>query len=116
LAQGVFTQQNPQAIAASLKRSAERSHRRKSGPYRSALSMLTFYINRAGKNLPRQGARRCSAQRSNCENNSAANKAGGLRLFSAKISASYGGGVSLNSAYWLCLVRTRRRPAGLTAY
>ena len=39
-------------VALSLKRSAERSHRRKSAPFRSALSMLTFYINRAGKNLP----------------------------------------------------------------
>ena len=46
----VFTQ-TPAAIAKSLKRSAERSHRRKSSPYRSAMSMLTFYINRAGKNL-----------------------------------------------------------------
>jgi len=46
----VFTQ-TPIAIAKSLKRSAERSHRRKSSPYRSAMSMLTFYINRAGKNL-----------------------------------------------------------------
>ena len=43
---------SPTAIAQSLKRSAERSHRRKSSPYRSAMSMLTFYINRAGKNLP----------------------------------------------------------------
>jgi hypothetical protein len=42
---------SPHAIALSLKRSAEHSHRRKSGPYRSAMSMLTFYINRAGKNL-----------------------------------------------------------------
>jgi hypothetical protein len=41
----------PRAIAASLKRSAERSHRRKSPPYRSAMSMLTFYINRGGRNL-----------------------------------------------------------------
>jgi hypothetical protein len=41
----------PRQIALSLKRSAERSHRRKSAPYRSAMSMLTFYINRAGKNL-----------------------------------------------------------------
>lgn len=49
---GVFTRRDPKAIAASLKRSAERSRRRKSDPYRSALSMLTFYINRAGKNLP----------------------------------------------------------------
>jgi hypothetical protein len=43
--------QEPAAIARSLKRSAEKSHRRKSSPYRSAMSMLTFYINRAGKNL-----------------------------------------------------------------
>jgi len=48
---GVFKLNSPKAIAASLKRSAERSKRRKSNPYRSALSMLTFYINRAGKNL-----------------------------------------------------------------
>jgi uncharacterized protein DUF3175 len=49
---GVFTWKDPKRIAASLKRSAERSRRRKADPYRSALSMLTFYINRAGKNLP----------------------------------------------------------------
>jgi Protein of unknown function (DUF3175) len=49
---GVFTSSNPKRIAASLKRSAERSTRRKATPFRSALSMLTFYINRAGKNLP----------------------------------------------------------------
>jgi uncharacterized protein DUF3175 len=48
----VFTLDDPKRIAASLRRSAERSKRRKSSPYRSALSMLTFYINRAGKNLP----------------------------------------------------------------
>lgn len=47
----VFSQTNPAKIAASLKRSAERSRRRKSSPYRSAMSMLTFYINRAGRNL-----------------------------------------------------------------
>jgi hypothetical protein len=47
----VFTLDDPKRIAASLKRSAERSKRRKSSPYRSALSMLTFYINRAGRNL-----------------------------------------------------------------
>jgi len=52
LKQGVFTWRDPARIAASLKRSAERSRRRKSDPYRSALSMLVFYINRAGKNLP----------------------------------------------------------------
>jgi hypothetical protein len=49
---GVFTFKDPRRIAASLKRSAERSRRRKADPFRSALSMLTFYINRAGKNLP----------------------------------------------------------------
>lgn len=48
---GVFTLRDPKRIAASLKRSAERSTRRKTGAYRSALSMLTFYINRAGKTL-----------------------------------------------------------------
>jgi hypothetical protein len=49
---GVFSLNDPKRIAASLKRSAERSTRRKAEPYRSALSMLVFYINRAGKNLP----------------------------------------------------------------
>ena len=49
---GVFTWKDPKRIARSLKRSAEESHRRKAEPYRSALSMLIFYINRAGKNLP----------------------------------------------------------------
>jgi Protein of unknown function (DUF3175) len=49
---GVFKLSDPNKIAASLKRSAERSKRRKTNPYRSALSMLTFYINRAGRNLP----------------------------------------------------------------
>ena len=52
LRSGVFTLKDPKKIAASLKRSAERSRRRKADPYRSALSMLTFYINRAGRNLP----------------------------------------------------------------
>jgi hypothetical protein len=52
LDRGIFTKRDPKRIAASLKRSAERSRRRKADPYRSALSMLTFYINRAGKNLP----------------------------------------------------------------
>jgi Protein of unknown function (DUF3175) len=47
----VFAKAKPEAIARSLKRSAERSRRRKVAPYRSAMSMLTFYINRAGKNL-----------------------------------------------------------------
>ena len=48
---GVFTLEDPKEIAASLKRSAERSERRKADPYRSAMSMLTFYENRAGKEL-----------------------------------------------------------------
>ncbi|HSB82022.1 MAG TPA: DUF3175 domain-containing protein [Candidatus Methylomirabilis sp.] len=48
---GVFTLGDPKAIARSLKRSAERSRRRKTTPYRSAMSMLTFYINRAGRQL-----------------------------------------------------------------
>jgi cob(I)alamin adenosyltransferase len=51
LEEGVFTKGSPKAIARSIKRSAERSHRRKSEPYRSAMSMLTFYVNRAGKGL-----------------------------------------------------------------
>jgi len=48
----VFEKANASEIAKSLKRSAESSDRRKSGPFRSAMSMLTFYINRAGRNLP----------------------------------------------------------------
>jgi Protein of unknown function (DUF3175) len=53
LKRGVFKQTSAKKIAASLKRSAEQSSRRKSAAYRSALSMLTFYINRAGRNLPK---------------------------------------------------------------
>jgi hypothetical protein len=52
LEEGVFTLDDPREIALSLKRSAERSHRRKAEPFRSAMSMLTFYLNRAGANLP----------------------------------------------------------------
>jgi hypothetical protein len=48
---GIFESDDPAEIARSLKRSAERSRRRKAEPYRSAMSMLTFYINRAGDNL-----------------------------------------------------------------
>jgi hypothetical protein len=51
LQRDVFALDDPKAIARSLKRSALESARRKSSPYRSAMSMLTFYINRAGKNL-----------------------------------------------------------------
>ena len=49
----VFRGRSPKAIADSLKRSAEQSKRRKAKPYQSAMSMLNFYINRAGKNLPK---------------------------------------------------------------
>ncbi len=48
----VFTGRNPKAIADSLKRSAEHSRRRKGSAFQSAMSMLTFYLNRAGKSLP----------------------------------------------------------------
>src|SRR5258708_6687610 len=51
LEKSVFRKSDPKAIARSLKRSAERSSRRKSSSYRSAMSMLVFYINRAGDNL-----------------------------------------------------------------
>lgn len=51
LEHGVFTKRTPREIALSLKRSAEASHRRKSEPFRSAMSMLNFHINRAGKSL-----------------------------------------------------------------
>src|SRR5438874_7287525 len=53
LKKGVFKLTSAKKIASSLKRSAEHSSRRKSGAYRSALSMLTFYINRAGKTMPK---------------------------------------------------------------
>ena len=52
LQSGVFASADPLAIAVSLKHSAEASDRRKSDPFRSAMSMLNFYVNRAGKNLP----------------------------------------------------------------
>ncbi len=51
LKKDVFRGKNPRQIALSLKRSAETSRRRKAGPFQSAMSMLNFYINRAGKNL-----------------------------------------------------------------
>jgi hypothetical protein len=51
LEEGAFTLDSPRAIAASLKRSADASTDRKSEPFRSAMSMLVFYINRAGKGL-----------------------------------------------------------------
>jgi uncharacterized protein DUF3175 len=54
---GVFTWDDPRRIAASLKRSAEASTRRKADPFRSAMSMLTFYVNRAGRSLSRERRR-----------------------------------------------------------
>jgi hypothetical protein len=61
LDKGVFTREDPKAIARSLKRSAEHSHRRKGTPFQSAMSMLTFYINRAGKDLPAKDKRKLEA-------------------------------------------------------
>jgi Protein of unknown function (DUF3175) len=52
LEQDVFKSADPTHIAKSLKRSAEHGHRRKASPFRSAMAMLTFYTNRAGRNLP----------------------------------------------------------------
>ena len=51
LEQDIFKSKDPDQIAASLKHSAEESHRRKASPFQSAMSMLNFYENRAGKNL-----------------------------------------------------------------
>jgi hypothetical protein len=61
LERGVFKSDNPDMIAQSLKRSAEKSRRRKADPFRSAMSMLTFYINRAGNNLPARQRRTLEA-------------------------------------------------------
>ena len=61
LKKGVFAGTDPRRIARSLKRSAEHSDRRKSDPYRSAMSMLSFYINRAGDTLPRKQRSRLEA-------------------------------------------------------
>ncbi len=57
LESGVFRKRSPRAIARSLARSAEASARRKATPFRSAMSMLTFYVNRAGRNLPARDRR-----------------------------------------------------------
>jgi hypothetical protein len=54
LEKDVFTRDDPKSIAQSLKRSAEHSKRRKGTPFQSAMSMLTFYINRAGRDLPKE--------------------------------------------------------------
>lgn len=57
LEEGVFARPDPKSIARSRKRSAEHSQRHKSDAFRSAMSMLNFYINRAGKNLPKPRAK-----------------------------------------------------------
>ncbi len=57
LEEGVFTQRSARQIALSLKRSADRSRRRKTDPFRSAMSMLNFHINRAGRKLPAERKR-----------------------------------------------------------
>lgn len=61
LDQGVFSKDDPHDIALSLKRSADRSRRRKSDPFRSAMSMLTFYVNRAGKKVSKSRLKRLEA-------------------------------------------------------
>ena len=61
LEQGVFSNEDPRSIARSLKRSADRSKRRKADPFRSAMSMLTFYINRAGRTLSKSRKKRLEA-------------------------------------------------------
>ena len=76
LQKGVFTLKDPRKIALSLKRSAEQSTRRKSDPYRSAMSMLVFYINRAGKNLPQ--ADRARLEKAKNELRKALRQEGGL--------------------------------------
>jgi hypothetical protein len=58
---GVFTWSDPRAIARSLKQSADRSARRRADPFRSAMSMLTFYINRAGKQIDARQRERLEA-------------------------------------------------------
>jgi Protein of unknown function (DUF3175) len=66
LEHSVFTWSDPKRIARSLKSSAEASERRKAGPYQAAMSMLNFYINRAGKNLSRGADKSWIRRRSNC--------------------------------------------------
>lgn len=66
LDRGVFTLGNPRSIARSLKRSADHSKRGKTDPFRSAMSMLNFYINRAGKKLPQNQRARLQRRRTSC--------------------------------------------------
>jgi hypothetical protein len=65
---GVFTCDDPRRTARSLKRSAERSRRRRADPFRSAMSMLTFYINRAGSRLPSARRARLEAAKDELRN------------------------------------------------
>lgn len=65
LDKGVFKQRSAKKIADSLKQSAEKSHRRKSSPFQSAMSMLNFYINRAGDQLPK--SRRTTLEKAKTE-------------------------------------------------
>ena len=74
LERNVFAKETPVAIARSLKRSAERSSRRKSAPYRSAMSMLTFYINRAGRICPKADCASWSVRKGNCAKHSGENE------------------------------------------
>ena len=102
LEQDVFTSDDPKEIAKSLKKSAEESHKRKSEPYRSAMSMLTFYINRAGKNLPARSAGRCSNRRKpNFDISSVAKTDGGSRRSPAdhypRISLSFSAALAARS-------------------
>lgn len=71
LEEGVFTWKDPKKIAASLKQSAEESSRRKASPFRSAMSMLNFYINRAGKKLDPKQKEILEQAKKNCESSSA---------------------------------------------
>ncbi|NTJ66368.1 DUF3175 domain-containing protein [Agrobacterium rhizogenes] len=65
LKKGLFNERSAKKIAASLKQSAERSNRRKSSPFQSAMSMLNFYINRAGAQLSK--SRRATLERAKAE-------------------------------------------------
>ncbi len=68
LEEGVFTWDNPRQIALSLKKSADASTRRKGTPYQSAMSVLNFYVNRAGKDLPSEQKRTLEATKDELRN------------------------------------------------
>ena len=74
LEKDAFKSESPKVIARSLKRSAERSDRRKSSPFRSAMSMLTFYLNRAGANLGTRRRKILNPPKASCAKRSAAIK------------------------------------------